>query len=193
MTQKQNVIEEKLLKNGYPLNANLYHLFGEDTVFAEFWISRYTKQNNKKLNFCYGLISDTRKEKFTEWKSLDFSSILTGPNLTEQSSYKVAKVFLAESGKSISDMIDALLRGESFKEACEQAQLPIPPDKFHELKLFESKQNMEYIFRPPVTALPNNILNNFVSFRQGYSSPIKDTVATVGSLYLLSKENLYED
>lgn len=189
----KNAIKEKLLKNNYSSDHGLSRLFDQSNVYVEFWVSRYSIQTNIKLNLCYGLISNTKKNKSDEWRHSGFASVFSGNSPKEKNSYKVSKVFLAGPGSSVGVMIDALLQGQSFKEACTHAQLPLPPDKFHDLKLVESNKNENYVFRPPVTALPKNILENLVSFRQGYSSPIKDTIATVGSLYLLNKDELWRD
>lgn len=173
---------------------DLAHLLSSQIVYAEFWISRYSQENVKKLNICYGLVSEARSNDASSWKASGFKSVFSEAHISDSSpSYRVAKISIFAKGENIRQMVDGLLTGANLKVASEQAALPAPSEKFHEVTLFNSGQKNSYVLRPTVTALPVSVLKNFTNFRQGYSSPIKSSLARVGSLYLLDKEEIWRD
>src|SRR5690606_20598134 len=151
----------------------------------EFWISRLSVRGVVKLSLCYGLISETRKESPENWRKSDFKSVITGIKSSDEPSCKIAKTSIVNSGRKISKFVDQLLAGNSFKEACENSELPVPDNKFHSVQLIKTKKNEVYAFRSPIIALPSSMLDTLSERRQGYSCPIKNTIATVGSLYFL--------
>ena len=187
------VLKDIFQGGGYSTDKNLSRLFSDQVVYAEFWISRLSVSGVIKLNLCYGLISEARADSPTEWRKSDFKSVIAGIKASEELSYKIAKISIVNSGLKISKLVDELLTGKNFKEACESSELPDLDSKFHFVKLIKSKKNDAYAFRPPITALPISMLNTLAERRQGYSSPIKNTIATVGSLYFLDKEELWRD
>ncbi|NCN41655.1 hypothetical protein GW916_10470 [bacterium] len=189
-----NEVVKDIFQGGeYSLNKNLSSLLTNEAVYVEFWISRSSIGGTIKQNLCYGLISEAKVDVFSEWRNSDFKSVLSGAKKSDKLRYKVAKLSSISSGKKIARLFDELLQGKDLKTACENTDLPVPNEKFHSIKLVHTKKNDRYAFRPPITALPSNILDTLMEGRQGYSSPIQNTIATVGSLYLLDKEELWRD
>lgn len=187
------VVKDIFKGGGYSTDKNLSRLFSDQVVYAEFWISRLSVSGVIKLNLCYGLISEARADYPTDWRKSDFKSVIAGIKVADDLSYRIAKISIVNSGQKISTFVEELLTGKNFKDACESSGLPALDSKFHSTQLIKSKKNDAYAFRPPITALPISILNTLAEHRQGYSSPIKNTIATVGSLYFLDKEELWRD
>ena len=130
----------------YSTDKNLSRLFSDQVVYAEFWISKLSVGGRNKLNLCYGLISEARTDTSTEWRKSDFKSVISGIKVSNDLSYKIAKISIVNSGRKISKFIDELLIGKNFKEACERSELPVLDGKFQSIQLIKSKKMMFMLF-----------------------------------------------
>ena len=158
----------------------------------QLWLLELAKDKNKEYLVLYGwIIPTTYRSK--DWTAPDSGKLERAENDEFTYKYRVCRINLYRSGRTILDIIKKMCEGSTLNKACEELGIKNPKNNFGEVMLGDSKEEINKLFavRPPIFLETKQSVEMISQNVRPAISPSRKSPSFVASLFLLKKDNLW--
>jgi hypothetical protein len=168
-------------------------LIGDVDVRLELWVLRYKESGAWVLRVVYGMVSLLKAPLSSDWGPSKFKNLYDSSEIERTfKKPQVGKIGITLKGWKAVEVSQKLFEGKALGTVASELGLPNVNSNYSDLKLgIHGLPKSEFVFRPPVTGLPENVLRAVPDDLKGSGSPIKDAVTMVAALFRTDKTLLW--